>query len=167
MRHPLVWCVGLLGLLVPVMLEAAVAPSRPALDTCPAWTVGVERCPCPCACGPVSGAPSRPSPWWQGLNGPLLLARWLALGRLAVPLGLVGLLLGLLGMAARAAGRRRGVVPAPAIRPGRRWARAAAACRGCGETTRRHHAHGLCRRCYARQRSHTPATPEGVDEFMA
>jgi hypothetical protein len=62
---------------------------------------------------------------------------------------------------------RRGVSPAPAVLPGRRWARTAAACRGCGETTRRHHAHGLCRRCYARQRAHTPATPEGVEESRA
>lgn len=167
MRHPLVWCVSLLGLLVPVMLEATASPPHPDLGTCSAWAGGVERCACPCACGPISGEPSGPGPWWQGLDGPDLLARWLALGRLAVPVGVGGLLLGLLGMSARAAGRRRGVSPAPAVLPGGRWARTAAVCRGCGETTRQHHAHGLCRRCYARQRSRPPARPAGVDELMS
>jgi hypothetical protein len=149
MKHPLWWCVGLLGLLVPVM--SAATTSRLDLGMCPAWTARVERCACPCACVPVPGELSGHGRWWQGLDGSSLLASWLALGRLAVPLGVGGLLLGLLGIAARAAGRR-GVSPAPAVRPGGRWARTAAACRGCGETTRRHHAHGLCRRCYARQR---------------
>jgi hypothetical protein len=159
-----VWCLGLLGLLVSVRVGATASPPRPDLGTCPTWTVGVERCACPCACVTVSGEPSGPGPWWQGLEGPHLLASWLTLGRLAVPLGVGGLLLGLLGMYARAPGRRGGVSPAPAVLPGGRWARTSAACRGCGETTRRHHAHGLCRRCYSRHRSCTPATPEGVDE---
>ena len=48
-------------------------------------------------------------------------------------------LLGLLGLYPRAAGRRRGgVFPVPAGLPGVRWARTSAACRDCGETTRRH-----------------------------
>jgi hypothetical protein len=79
MVHPLVWCVGLLGLLVPVMGQATASPPRPDLGPCPAWTAGVECCACPCACMSVPGEPSGPGPWWQGLGGPHLLACWLAL----------------------------------------------------------------------------------------
>jgi hypothetical protein len=160
-----VWGVVLLGLLVPVM-SAAPAPSQ-ALDTCPAWTAGGAHCACPCACRPVSEASSGHGLWGEGLAGPSLLARWLALGRLAVPLGIGGLLLGLGGLGARAAGRRRSRRAPAAGLPRRRWARAYATCCGCGETTRPHHAHGLCRRCYARQRSRTPVSPEGVEESMS
>lgn len=187
MTSLLVWCLGLLSLLVPVRVPATACPLPHARSTCPARPAGTERCAGPCACVPASAGLAAHDPWWRGLESmrllgkavvttgpdvwvPALLAHWLALGRLAVPLGVGGLLLGLLGLYARRARRSRGVAAPPqALGTSRQgqWARAYAACRGCGETTRRHHAHGLCRRCYARQRSRTPATPEGVEEFMA
>jgi len=36
----------------------------------------------------------------------------------------------------------------------RSWARDYDACIGCGTTERPHHAHGLCRRCWVRERRH-------------
>ena len=177
MTYPAVWLLGLLLLLlVTDRVQATEFPLR--LNVCPAHEAGVGSCPCSCT--------REPTPWWTagdglvtactGLRpwGSALLAGWLGLGRMAVPLGVGGLLLGLLGMSARACRRRGGTPhnpPVPCRQPqlsarlagrGGRWARAYAACRGCGETARKHRAHGLCSRCYQRYRARFSAAPEAA-----